>query len=98
MTCKECIHHVVCAVYAPNFDDILANGENCSEFKDKSHLIKVSKAKMTVAEYRTKHPNCEYCKNRMSGESYKCSATDKRISKRTAKKCPCYIPRIWQYE
>lgn len=23
-SCRECIHHVVCAVYAPNFDDVLA--------------------------------------------------------------------------
>lgn len=98
MTCKDCIHRIVCAVYAPNFDDVLANGENCSEFKNESNLITTTNEKMTVKEYREKHPNCKYCKNRMSGEDYECSATGKRITKRTAKKCPCYIPIIWKYE
>lgn len=33
-SCRECIHHVVCAVYAPNLDDVLAKGESCLEFKN----------------------------------------------------------------
>lgn len=32
-SCRNCIHHLVCAIYAPNFNDIIANGGNCSEFK-----------------------------------------------------------------
>ena len=31
-SCRKCIHHLVCAVYAPNFDDVIANGENCSQY------------------------------------------------------------------
>jgi hypothetical protein len=49
---------------------------------------------MTVKEYREKHPNCQYCNHRTWGMD-RCSATDKRMSKRTAKKCPCYIPEKW---
>ena len=52
---------------------------------------------MTVKEYREKHPNCKYCKNWMCMDSYgyECSATRKRMTKRTAKKCPCYVPEKW---
>lgn len=32
MTCTKCIHHLVCAVYGPEHDDILSKGEPCSEF------------------------------------------------------------------
>ena len=43
-SCRECMHHLVCAIYAPNFNDILANGENCSEFRSEpneaSHIVK----------------------------------------------------------
>lgn len=52
---------------------------------------------MTVTEYRTKYPSCEYCRNRMRPFD-RCIATNKRISKRTAKKCPCYVPEEWKYE
>ena len=31
-TCKECLHRIVCAVYGPNFDDVLEKGKSCSEF------------------------------------------------------------------
>ena len=41
MTCVNCVHRIVCAVYAPNFDDILANGESCSEFKSKFNFVEV---------------------------------------------------------
>ena len=54
-------------------------------------------ADMTVNEYRTKHPNCEYCHHNIPPFE-RCRATDKRKSKRTAKKCPCYIPKEWQCE
>lgn len=49
---------------------------------------------MTVTEYRETHPNCEYCKHG-EGALYNCPATRKRMSKRRAKKCPCYTPRRW---
>lgn len=49
---------------------------------------------MTVDEYRKKHPNCEYCDNKISPFE-RCIATDKRMSKRTAKKCPCFVPKKW---
>lgn len=45
MTCRECMHHLVCAIYAPNFDDILANGESCSQFKNDSYFVKVVRCK-----------------------------------------------------
>ena len=52
---------------------------------------------MTVKEYREKYPNCKYCKNWMCMDGYgdECSATRKRMTKRTAKKCPCYVPEKW---
>lgn len=37
-SCKECIHHVVCAIYAPHFNDILAKGGNCSGFIHESKI------------------------------------------------------------
>ena len=49
---------------------------------------------MTVTEYRKKHPNCRYCEH----ESHwfgRCRATLKRMTKRTAKKCPCYKAKQW---
>ena len=49
---------------------------------------------MTVKEYREKNPNCRYCLHGTRGSDY-CSATEKRKSKRTAKRCPCYIPEKW---
>lgn len=61
MTCKDCIHHVVCAVYAPNFDDVLANGENCSEFKNESDFVEVVRCKDCLY--------CEECHYEEEGES-----------------------------
>lgn len=52
---------------------------------------------MTVYEYRKKHPDCGYCHHRNPPFDY-CSATNKRTSKKTAKKCPCYVPEKWDYE
>ena len=52
---------------------------------------------MTVKEYREKYPNCKYCNHRMLGFD-NCQATGKRMSKRTAKKCPCYIPETWRFD
>lgn len=49
---------------------------------------------MTVKEYREKYPNCRYCRHRLNGLDT-CSATDQKMSKRTAKKCPCYEPDKW---
>ena len=49
---------------------------------------------MTVKEYREKNPNCCYCNHRSMSMDY-CSATQKKMSKRTAKKCPCYTPKKW---
>lgn len=49
---------------------------------------------MTVTEYRETHPNCEYCKHRGFSD-FICYATQKKLSKRTAKKCPCYTPVKW---
>lgn len=53
---------------------------------------------MTVTEYRKKYPNCEYCKHKLSGFIYTCSATGQKLSKRTAKKCPCYEAETWRYD
>ena len=44
-SCKECMHRLVCEIYAPNFNDILANGENCSEFKDEANFVEVIRCK-----------------------------------------------------
>ena len=54
---------------------------------------------MTVTEYRRKYPDCKYCQNRLPGFEI-CNATNKSIifNKRTAKKCPCYVPEKWKYE
>lgn len=53
---------------------------------------------MTVKEYREKHPNCGYCVHKTYGSYLTCDATLKRMSKGTAKKCPCYVPAEWRYE
>ena len=54
---------------------------------------------MTVNEYRKKHPDCQYCDQRIPPFSdCICVATNKRMSKRRAKKCPCYVPQEWRYE
>ena len=58
---------------------------------------KVTSIAMTVTEYRTKHPNCEYCRNRMHPFK-RCIATNKKMSEKTTKKCPCYIPEKWKFE
>ena len=52
---------------------------------------------MKVIEYRTMHPNCNYCKNRILPFE-RCVATDQMMSKRAAKRCPCYVPEEWKYE
>ena len=49
---------------------------------------------MTVTEYREKHPDCQYCKHRIPPFDT-CSAINKRMSKRQAKKCPGYVPEKW---
>lgn len=58
------------------------------------------KVTMTVKEYREKYPDCCYCKNWMLGDSYghRCSAINKIMTKRTAKKCPCYVPEKWKFD
>lgn len=33
-SCKDCAHHLVCAIYAPHLNDIIANGGNCSGFAE----------------------------------------------------------------
>lgn len=50
---------------------------------------------MTVYEYRRKHPDCEYCKN-MCRPFDRCLATNQKMSKRTARKCPCYAAEGWE--
>ena len=51
---------------------------------------------MTINEYREKHPDCEYCHNHIHPFD-KCIATNKRMSKTTAKHCPCYVPEPWKH-
>lgn len=51
---------------------------------------------MTIDEYRNKHPDCEYCNHRIPPFS-NCLALNKRKSKRRARKCPCYVPKKWEY-
>lgn len=53
--------------------------------------------KLTVTLYREKNPNCEYCEHKGYALKY-CPATKKKMSKRTAKKCPCYTPEKWYKE
>lgn len=52
---------------------------------------------MTVTEYRTHHPDCAYCKNKSFGSEF-CSAINKKMSKRQAKRCPCYTPMGWMFD
>ena len=57
-SCKDCIHHLVCAVYCPELNDIIANGERCTEFKTsfsadvvpKSEVEKLNKELDELAE------------------------------------------------
>lgn len=49
---------------------------------------------MTIKEYREQNPNCSYCRHRINGLDT-CAATEQKMSKRTAKKCPCYEPDKW---
>ena len=51
---------------------------------------------MTIDEYREKHPDCEYCSHRLWG-ALTCPAINKTMSKRRARRCPCYIPKKWNY-
>ena len=32
-SCVDCIHNLVCAIYGPSHNDILANNEECRNFK-----------------------------------------------------------------
>lgn len=52
---------------------------------------------MTVLEYRQKHPDCGYCHHKVPGFDI-CLATNERMSRKRAKKCPCYVPEKWSYE
>ena len=52
---------------------------------------------MTVTEYREKNPDCKYCKHRIPPFSI-CQATNKKMSKRQAKKCPCYEAEKWNFD
>ena len=52
---------------------------------------------MTVDEYRKKYPNCNYCVHRVPGLCT-CLATEKKMSEKTAKSCPCYIAKKWPYK
>lgn len=52
---------------------------------------------MTVYEYRKKYPKCEYCFHREPGFQF-CFAVRKPMKKRTAEKCPCYIPTEWKFD
>lgn len=31
-SCKDCAHSIVCAVYAPDFDDVMAKDGKCSAY------------------------------------------------------------------
>lgn len=94
-TCRDCIHHVVCAVYAPNFNDVLVNGESCSEFKSESDLIKTTNERMTVKEYcciccrEANHPKSFHCNidNNVYHYCHRHAYIGKRVSdKHVAKK------------
>lgn len=69
--------------------------------KEKEQTMKFKFTKvfptMTVFEYRQKNPDCEYCVHQQRPFDT-CLATNKRMGKTTAKKCPCYIPETWKYE
>lgn len=41
MTCKDCIHHDVCAVVRVNGDDRVLKNSPCNHFIDKSRYIKL---------------------------------------------------------
>lgn len=51
---------------------------------------------MTVTEYRRKHPHCGYCFHQIGRGGNTCRATGKTMRKRTARKCPCYVPHKWE--
>lgn len=54
--------------------------------------------KMTVAEYREKHQNCEYCKHAAYGGLCFCPATRKPFGWWSARRCPCYTPAKYHGE
>ena len=43
--CKECIHHLVCAIYGPTQDDCMARGEHCSGYKNEENVVEVVRCK-----------------------------------------------------
>lgn len=49
-SCKDCVCHLVCGIYAPNFNDILANGARCQVFKKETDFAEVVRCK-----------DCKYC-------------------------------------
>lgn len=50
---------------------------------------------MTVTEYRSRNPKCEYCVYRPKTYNI-CSATKKVIRKHTAIYCSCYSAEHWK--
>ena len=50
---------------------------------------------MTVAEYRSRNPKCEYCVYRPRTYDV-CPATKKVTKKYTAKFCPCFWAEVWE--
>lgn len=40
-SCKDCIHKLLCPVYAPNFDDVLAQGYKCKSYINKADVVEV---------------------------------------------------------
>lgn len=62
----------------------------------------MNKNKMTVDEYRKKHPHCYFCKHskemlpKETFPSYHCCAKEKEILFNTAKRCPLYETREYK--
>lgn len=56
-SCKDCVCHLVCGIYAPDFNDILANGARCPAFKKETDFAEVVRCK------DCKHATFYSCKN-----------------------------------
>ena len=72
-SCKDCVCHLVCGIYAPDFNDILANGARCLAFKEETDFAEVVRCK----DCKWWHTNCcafrNDCVNGLPSEDDYCS-------------------------
>lgn len=60
-SCKDCIHSILCPVYAPNFDDVLAQGDKCASYINKADVVEVKHGKWTPMMSVCNRGMCSVC-------------------------------------